>query len=266
MTVLFFLPAALLFVVILAVGQRNRDYLFEIARSLQNQKAFAPENALSPRDAIRPTPDSNREQLDGAALHEVLEELSAYVRLIKPDWIAGVHPGGRLLSVYVADQIDFPKNRCLFVRTSPDRTDSIEFEPKSDIPNEPLQGKIVIIDDISRTGDTLSSLKWFLMRKNYIEGYQLTEVYFAVLLVVSEEGASRSRFRPDWVYFRTDKKFFRLPWSELSIETAAAYAHRRQGLSYSQAVIDRHEKIVSDPDYALHLAKSYISKACAAAA
>src|ERR1700752_1236475 len=46
-----------------------------------------------------------------------IHDLEEYVSSYDPELIVGLHPGGRLLSVYVANKISFPKHRCIFAHT-----------------------------------------------------------------------------------------------------------------------------------------------------
>ena len=230
-----------------------RDDLIEIGRTLHNQKLlFTSERVLAQREEL-PLLDENAE-LTKPNLRDAVVKLVAYSKQLNPDWIVGVHPGGRLLSVYVADRIGLDQSKCGFVRTDPDRTDRLVLELP---PNEKMTGRLLLVDDISRTGDTLDALKWFFIERNFSSICALDRINFAVLLVVSDPDNAYA-FRPDWVRFRTEKKWFRLPWTDLAVRIKTAFAFRKMGLQFSQAAIDQHEQLVSDYNYALGLARKYI--------
>jgi hypoxanthine phosphoribosyltransferase len=247
-----------LFVAVIGLGcWLNQEELFEIARSIQRQKAFSPIQKLTPRKQIRPLPFAAGDRLCGSLLTESIAQLKSYTELVKPDWILGVHPGGRLLSVLIADQLKFPSNRCRFIRTTSHHSKKIILEPEGYKPNEP-QGKLLVIDDISRSGDTLGVVKSFLFARNYTDGYSLTRILFSVLVVVWNEDESLFEFRPDWVCYRTDKQWLRLPWSGFSAEVAEAYRLKAANREYDHDVIKKYDRIILDYDYALAFAKHCI--------
>jgi hypoxanthine phosphoribosyltransferase len=260
---LSWLPA-LFVVLIVAIGYfLNRDRLVQAARAATTKSAFSAELSLPSRDAFPLAPSAGQDKLEGHALQAALKELCSYAKRLKPDWIVGVHPGGRMLSVLLADAIEFPHDRCLFIRTSADRHSRVVFEPSPTFPNSRLEGTMLVVDDISRSGDTLETIKRFLIEKNYYGEISLERAKFAVLLVVAEPDDPPAKFRPDWVYYRTDKRDFRLPWSELSVKIGSAYAHRRQKMAYDDTVIRQYERLVSDFSYALSIAQKYVNQSSA---
>lgn len=241
----------------------RKDEVFNIARALQNKRAFEPPLPITSPAPLPQLPDELG-ALDKARLMSAIEELSEYAKSVRPDWIVGVHPGGRLLSVYIANRIKFPRDRCLFVRTSANRSRSIVFEPQRSQLNRPIAGKMLAIDDISRTGQTLLTLKRFFISQNYREPeaddpeFKLKIVRFAIMLIVTQPEKTGWNFRPDHVCYRTNEHYFRLPWSTLSSEIEMAFASRRQKMDFDGNVITAYEHIAKDYDYALEVARRFM--------
>ena len=249
----FFWLAPLVLVGVVGAGYyAHRHDLIELGRTLHNQKIlFTSNQLLAPRAELPPVADIV--SLSTSALNDAVARLIEYATEVNPDWIVGVHPGGRLLSVYMADKINLDASRCLFVRTDPDRTDRLVFELP---PNEKMSGTLLVIDDISRTGDTLEALKLFFVERNFTDVCALQRIYFAVLLVVSIADYEES-FRPDWVRFRTDNRWFKLPWTDLAVKVKTTFAAKRMGLHFDPNVIEQHERMTIDHNYTLGLAKKY---------
>ncbi len=239
----------------------NRAELFEIGRLLKSKTAFTPESALRTRESVEELPGTNKTSLEDQTLKQAISDLTAFAKRINPNWILGVHPGGRLLSVLIAEEIGVPGNRCLFVRTTSRVGKRITLEPEL-IPNEPREGTLLVIDDISRTGDTLNLVKAFLFELNYTEWHRFGDIKFAVLLVVAEPGSSSFVFRPDFVAYRTDQRGFKTPWSELSDKITTALAENRQKSGWesqeTKEVIADYDRLISDHQYALSLARRYV--------
>jgi hypoxanthine phosphoribosyltransferase len=244
-----------------------RTAIYDVARSLQNKKAFTPFNALPPREAIPVIKSSTGEEFARKYLPDALSNLVNFTNAIAPDWIVGVHPGGRFLSVLLAEQIGFPANRCLYVRTSNTDANKIVFARQRFESNLPREGKMLVVDDISRTGRTLHLLKRYLIAKNYTgpcavkgmeECYRLSKVHFAALLVVLEEGAVDIQFRPDFCVYRTADKFFRLPWSKFAAKVDEAFAMKHQGMAADSRILAQYEQMSQDYDYAVELVREQL--------
>lgn len=233
----------------------NRDQIFQIARVLQNQKTFSTPAII--KAPFVPADQSNA--FDPTTLRDSIERLVLYARSVRPDWILGVHPGGRLLSVLVAEQLQLPRENCLYIRTTSHDSKRVVVEPVL-LRNEPSSGRMLVIDDISRTGDTLNVVKSFLLRKNFCGSYALTKVFFAVLLIVSHDGEDYE-FRPNWIAYKTKNEKFRLPWGKFSVAVQDELTLKHSGRPYSEKVVEQYFKIISNYDYALEMAKEVLDSA-----
>jgi hypoxanthine phosphoribosyltransferase len=163
-------------------------------------------------------------------VEEAILALASYAKTFNPDWVIGMHVGGRLASVLVAKAAGIPKERCGYVRMTTRKEITFERQngqKKVDV----FDGRMLIIDDVSRTGRTFRNLKSFLVERNFLPStlnnateaiqnptviFSLDTVKFASLLVVSNDEINDGEFRPDWVYRRTSNKSVALPWSDLS--------------------------------------------------
>lgn len=241
----------------------NREFLTEVARRGFNAHVFDRPPRAAETSSLHPLKAGRDNLVDAIA------ELARFAKNQKPDWVMGVHVGGRLLSVALCDVLGIPPERCLFVSThlSRNRLFAIEGEGGGE-PNS-ISGSMLIVDDISRSGTTLRDLKNFLHRQNYDGELQLSKVSFAVLVVADKEDAER-KFYPDWAYYHTLEKYFRLPWTDTSIEVATAYDRRERNselfargmvhlqTDINEAKIEEHERQARNFAHALKVAGSYL--------
>jgi len=183
-----------------------------------------------------------------------IDSLMQFIRNNRPDILVGVHPGGQIITAYIADKLGYGKDQCAFANTDPARTPdlSISFYRKD---NYHSGEKIIFIDDISRSGRTLKLLErlWRLNTLNNMYFYK--EALFAAMVeVVSKNGNNINRFKePDWFYFNTDEKETKLPWSTISEDIKLSYALKTNKSNYDKHAIEFHEKLVSDFDFAKYV-------------
>ena len=247
-------PALLIIVIVFAGYFWNRDQLFAVAVSLKNKKLFTEQSSLPTRHDRRLLSLSGDDRLDGGQLKKSVDDLVGYAKKIKPTWIVGVHPGGRLLSTFVGDQIGLPSYRCLYIRTNRHR--EVVFVPPI---NAPLEGTVLIIDDISRTGKTFNSIKYELIEKNYSEKFRLTKVYVAVIAVEFKQEAEDT-FRPDFAVYRTEVEHLKFPWSEFSARIGVAITRKNDGLTFDESVMSEYVRLIEDYEFARELGKQYLEE------
>src|SRR5262245_59808144 len=101
MTIVIWIPAILLCVVAGLSYYNNRAELFKIAQSVHNSYVFSMEDRAAMADSLPFVPSQ-----DPRIVNEALPNLVQYARELKPNWIAGVNPGGRVLSVQLIRELD----------------------------------------------------------------------------------------------------------------------------------------------------------------
>jgi hypothetical protein len=257
-----FLPAIAVFLITTAGYIIYRQYFIEIISNYHNTKLFTSNKMLWKRKQSGPIYKEHRVALSAKDVREGISEIKSYINDLSPDWIIGLHLGGRLLSVYISDKISYPIENCLFMCRSPEG-DTLEILHPSDkpIPNPPYEGKLLIIDDISRSGITFSTIRGYFMKINYKSEYHLRHVYFATLLEMFEPHPARNRSRPDWSWGLTTDIEARFPWSLESAKFARALNLRRSGFKIDkqmESLLDEFRRIGTDYQYALKMAKKYI--------
>lgn len=188
------------------------------------------------------------------------ERFVQYVEILKPDYILGIHTGGRLLSVLVGDRLGFDPDKIGFLHTRIERDTRIQFAEaetgatgKSSIPS----GTVLLIDDIVRGGGTLNEATAFLREQTISGKLAITDLRTASLCVQSE-----SNVRPDWWGIEVKSSMFQTPFTRLSNAILNAYRKHRRGEPLSRAEKDfiaRHESIVLDYERSLAIAKSITS-------
>jgi hypoxanthine phosphoribosyltransferase len=126
-------------------------------------------------------------------------KLEAYARKCAPIMIVGVNRGGWLLSTYLAHRLGIERSNIL-------RYDSGDDEIKDKhIPSISAKDKILLIDDISRTGSSIS--KGIQCIK---ENFASSELSTAVLVVCDD---TESNEQIDFKAYHANTKDIQLPWS-----------------------------------------------------
>lgn len=220
------------------------SYVGYIAFNMYN--AVYRDNRLAPEElssALRAVP-LNKLLL---AIHDLTE----YARDFNPSWIVGVHPGGRLLSVYIADKLSIPLDRCLFAHTEPDSVSEVFIRGLKQ--DQELTGSVLVIDDIARTGKTLRSVQAHFRYYTDLGTYKLDRLWFAVLLLVDRE--KEMVFVPDWYKFATKVPFIKFPWSPLSEKIRHELAQKARGFDVDERYLALHERMAKDPKISLEVAR-----------
>ena len=265
---LYWLIPILSFALVLFGVFRSRGFLVEVARRAHNQKVFFERD--TPVRELESAPMVSGDVLSGEGLEKALYEIATFAKSQRPDWILGVHVGGRFLSVAITHLLGLSPKQCLFVSTHRSRNSKFTIESEGEGALGEISGSMLVVDDISRTGATLRDLKNFLHARNYAGEFKLSKVIFAVLVIASESGVLMGRFRPDWFYFKTLLRYFRLPWTDLSLAVQTAYDQRERGkeliargqrklaADWDGFLIDDHERQARSFNYALDVARKHL--------
>jgi adenine/guanine phosphoribosyltransferase-like PRPP-binding protein len=212
-------------------------------------------NQIYPADAARQIAIIHGDRLSGNAFHGAIDKLVQFARLQNPDWIVGLHPGGRLISTYVAEQLGVAPDRCLFLRTDLNRmraevdmTLNLRFEAE---PVGRMEGKVLVVDDVSRTGRTIKEVGAFLAERTNSGLASIRGVCFAVL-VRAEVSIQQTSV---WAAYTTRERNINLPWSPLSNRIDQAYAEIQA--RYGEH-LEQHRRLVFDFEYARTLFHKYL--------
>ncbi len=208
------------------------------------------------RTRVEAAQEWNAQTLEGVYLSRAFNELASYAKQFKPDWIIGVHPGGRILSVLLTERLGLPRQRCLYAGTYPARNPCIAFYPDPDQFATPVSGRVLLVDDIVRSGKTLNDLKTHLKGLNFEDDFQVTNVRFAALLLVATDiDKNQIRFLPDWFSLRTNQPGLMLPWSGFGERVATQYRLRQANAVHDEGMITAYEELTQSYDKALSFAK-----------
>jgi hypoxanthine phosphoribosyltransferase len=207
MLLLIFLPGLIVLVAVAVSCYRNRHELFQLAVAIHNNYAFSHgDRAEFAADLDEISSEDPRISQGG------VQKLIEYARSLQPDWVLGVNTGGRVLSSQVCKAIELNLDRCRYVRYDVE-SEVVSFAPELE---EQMAGTLLVIDDISRTGDTLGSIKSYLMEHNGTDRFQLTTVRFAVLVIDPAPKEHDVDFAPDWACYKTSEgKNFKFAWTPL---------------------------------------------------
>ena len=151
--------------------------------------------------------DSQRSQeflndIDSGELRTGMRKLKEYCNDIKPDYVIGLNRGGVMIGAFLALSMEVPSEK--FLRCCVIDKNNVT----ADFGSEKLSGKVVIIDDIARSGTTLDSATDHLVKL-----YPDVIFYPATIFsVVDENGEALSKSLAFSV-FSTKNEKLTLPWS-----------------------------------------------------
>lgn len=228
----------------------QREQLAEIisalARNVKNETVFNDIRMLPARADAAPLPEPLHEQLSGVLFWDAVQKAVDYGKFVAPNYIIGLNFGGRLLSTFLATQLNISDDHCLYMESAKEVSEGFVLHNG----DKTLSGSILIVDDISRTGVTLERAKIFLEDMNFLNKWNIEKAYFAVLVVVSNSELPYEIFRPDFVGYRTEVFHFGMPWSETNIrirlnrELLKQFPEIKKGVD--KTAIQTYNKVIDD--------------------
>lgn len=252
LAILHFLPLLVL-VILAGTGLLfGADLLHDLFKEIQS----------SPRKSSTKTAllFQNSREIDGSELSgeyfdAALKRMVEYAKDYRPDWILGVHPGGRLASVLVAKTIGLTREKCIYVRTDRGSSDGFGFEP---LPNTLMEGRVLIIDDITRSGATLRAVKSFIEDSIYSGSTKFNTINIATMAVVVPAELDEWAIPVDWAAVWTKQYNFKMPWTTFSSKIKYAFALKQINESYNSQVMEKYEGLKRDFEYAYDLADKFV--------
>lgn len=179
-----------------------------------------------------------------------IDEMAERISEQKPKFLAGVHTGGRLLSVLISEKLNIKPENVLYFSTDASRSTEIELERPHGL--NFLGGSLAVIDDISRKGNTLASIKDLIVREAGAreEWFNTADFYTLIVNTGRKSRFRRGYFIPDWYGYACKSFTQGLPWSCLSNEVKLAYSNRAISLNHEKYFIDIHERLIKDYQFA----------------
>jgi hypoxanthine phosphoribosyltransferase len=194
----------LLFVImVLAIyGTVATGFYFYIKRSKENAKREKISNIREKAKAIIESHQKVEPSDDGilAASSIIIGVISLefFAKEMAPKYIVGVNRGGWLLSTYLAQRLEIDRNHLL-------RFDSDRGELLDDVTSISKTDSILLIDDISRTGNALQ------IANNYLEKRFLDNKISVAVLAVCSDNKMKNQITCYPYYTKTPD--IALPWS-----------------------------------------------------
>lgn len=159
--------------------------------------------------------DTSEGSVDSNRLQEALDRLVEFVADYDPRHVISVHTGGRIVASQVCLRLGIPDYRHHYISTY--RTPGTSLLNDFRKFNSPLDGKVIVIDDISRGGRTLRTVRSTLLAQKSSGRIDFSALRFATLFLASTtEKAKSGYFEPDFSSFVVSDENFQLPWSGVS--------------------------------------------------
>ena len=139
-------------------------------------------------------------------VEDSLNTMVSFVSGKKPDFLIGLNIGGIIVGSYLASNLQIPENR--FIKCS---VSKYEKEYKITIyTEEEIYGKVLIIDDISRSGLTMEIAKRHI-EKEYRNNL---EIITATLVAFTDENTDRPLYENlDFYSYKTHNLHLLFPWT-----------------------------------------------------
>lgn len=184
--------------------------------------------------------------LSGEPLRSAVENLVEYCRRFQPDSLLGVHLSGRLLSAYVAKQLNMRPDQCCYVATLDGLAGGFEID---DLPR--VYGRTIVIDDIARSGMTLLAFRAYLQTLIEEKTIDLTRVAFATLVQSPETYQDRNSSIVDWSAYKSNSIKCVFPWTVDLMAIRHAFEMKQKGV-YLEHYLEMYRSIRGNYDFALN--------------
>jgi hypoxanthine phosphoribosyltransferase len=139
-----------------------------------------------------------------AHYYDPILHLQTEVSRFNPDYIVGINKGGILLAAHIAIALKLDAKNLCRVYANP-ITGEVRYQA-------PFQGKVVVIDDICRTGATLTTAIRFLTKSHHSASFQ-SYVLFSTPNALE---ALRREFGVEKIYSQVliEDEDFVMPWAD----------------------------------------------------
>jgi hypoxanthine phosphoribosyltransferase len=187
--------------------------------------------------------------------YKAVQNLTHFAQGINPDCIVGLNRGGSIVGAWLALQLNVKDEQ--FVKCFVD-----PLKEKAECPTQSLFGKILVIDDISRSGKTLQIARRHLMQKRRNNQF---EIVLATLIACSKDGIKPVNDGLAYFPFLTKDEQLRLPWTQeivtSSYQNAAAGTLSKEVVSVMINVIEREQQARDSVEASPSIAPASVSAA-----
>jgi hypoxanthine phosphoribosyltransferase len=198
----------LTYIYVRSINTKSKDDKGVNAEELTAQAFKKSEYHIEPRTIIEAKQVESDGVLPASSTIIGVISLEVFARRHDPKYIIGVNRGGWLLSTYLAHRLDIGRSNLL--RFDADRDEIIDNTDLLDsIPHTRKKTNILLVDDISRTGNSIDKCIDFLEKKS-----PSFNISVAVLVVCDRKTDNKKtdkniNYYPYW----TQYKDIQLPWS-----------------------------------------------------
>jgi hypoxanthine phosphoribosyltransferase len=156
------------------------------------------------------------------SLREATEQLVEFAKEIEPQWIMGVNYGGHILASYVSAQIKLPPRFVGTIQSFYDDEPELIFAQQQNH----ISGRLLIIDDIARTGGTLERIRQFMLHRNSVDALHFSDIVIATLFVSDRVNPATMSGGPAWFHSTVLGNAHTFPWTKESSNLKATWSNR----------------------------------------
>lgn len=210
---LFYLPVVALFVSACLAAYAIRSAASYVNTSLR----LDPQRRISRSPVVDPieTPPEG-ESIPSTETTEYIEKLKEWIVRSKPDFIVGVHISGLMIAAKIADELGYPERKVAYYAT----TKSLADEPELHLFGNAngLSGRICVIDDVTRRGQTLEQVSKRIFSDYQRNENSVSDAEYAVMITArSPSKVEKGYFDPNFSVAETENQNVPLPWTNFML-------------------------------------------------
>ena len=187
---------------------------------------------------------ADKKLVSAEQVYEYLEDICEYANEISPTLIVGVNRGGIKTAAYIINKLRLNADQLL--KCSVPITDAIECSIIGSPTKKNAFDRVLIVDDVSRTGCTMKRVVNFIRQKFKIDG----EIYTAALINAAANGVDEPKVELSYYVKSTTYPDIRLPWhnkdNDPHMVRAIVAKHKAAALKESLAAAHFEEKETID--------------------
>lgn len=222
--------------------------ILKVRRYSETLVRLDPKRRVSKR-GVSSLSDENDQKLSVNEIQRELTALKEWIIEKDPEFLVGVHLSGLMLAAKLATEIGIGHRRIAYYAT----TKSLSSEPELHLygNNQGLEGKICVIDDVTRRGLTMEQVSNKIHDQYQIGNNRVKDALYGVMVTVRSESKIESGyFDPHFSASESDNIGISMPWSRMVFEIRDEIQKMKDKKEYDKRKISFYNKIIKDPKFA----------------